>query len=109
MITTTDTQSDVDKRNAETSRKEVEAFKTEKPEKYFCYIRAKETRYGASGEATTWTGDKLGDVQFGVTWRDNFGGQRVSLRVYAINGCTYSGTFFISAGDYARLKKVKTA
>jgi hypothetical protein len=32
------------------------------------------------------------------------GDTRVSIRVYAINGCVYHGTYYKSAGNYARVK-----
>jgi len=65
------------------------------------------TRCGSSGLATTWTGEKLGDVQFGTSFRSSFGDERVSIRVYAVNGKIYAGTFYKSAGDYARVKMLK--
>lgn len=91
--------------NDERAQAELFDFVKDPPERYFLYIRAKKgTHYGASGEATIWTGVKLGDVQFGNTWRDNMGSTRVSISVYAVNGYTYHGTYFKSAGDYARVK-----
>lgn len=99
--------------NKERSQMEVYEFVNNPPEKYFLYcnfpsaagVRSGEaTHYGASGTATTWTGDKLGDVQCGRTWRSNMGDTRVSITVYAINGCVYNGTYYKSVGSYARLK-----
>lgn len=91
--------------NDERAQVELFDFVHNPPEKYFLYISAKNgTHYGASGIATIWTGVKLGDVQFGNTWRDNFGGKRISISVYAVNGYTYHGTYFTSSGDYARIK-----
>lgn len=91
--------------NDERAQVELFDFVHNPPEKYFLYISAKKgTHYGASGEATIWTGVKLGDVQFGNTWRDNFGGKRISISVYTVNGYTYHGTYFASSGDYARIK-----
>lgn len=87
------------------AKMELYEFVHNPPERYFLYVSAKNgTHYGASGEATIWTGVKLGDVQFGSTWQDNFGGTRVSVSVYAVNGYTYHGTYFKSSGDYARVK-----
>src|SRR5262245_60014207 len=54
--------------NADSSTLEVYEFMHDKPQRYFLYI-AEKTKL-----ATTWTGDKLGDVEFGASYRDNFGG-----------------------------------
>jgi hypothetical protein len=88
--------------NDEQSTLEVYDFVNEKPERYFLYIR-EEMR-----QAITWTGDLLGSVSFGHAYRDNFGGLRVPIRIHAINGRTYAGTYYKSAGDYARVKAVKS-
>lgn len=91
--------------NDERAQVELFDFVNNPPDRYFLYISAKNgTHYGASGEANIWTGVKLGDVQFGNTWRDNMGSIRVSVSIYAVNGYTYHGTYFKSAGDYARVK-----
>ena len=87
--------------NAERSSLEVYEFCRDKPERYFLYINVDQRT------ATTWTGEKLGFVSFGKSWRDNFGGTRVHIRINAVNGCHYYGTYFKTAGDYARVKKVK--
>jgi hypothetical protein len=81
--------------NEETSALEVYEFITDPPVRYFLYISCPESalslpdhrnhrtvRNGASGLATTWTGEKLGDIQFGKEFRSAFGDRRVSLRVY---------------------------
>jgi len=100
--------------NEERSEMEVYEFVTDPPEKYFLYCSFSKdaknnefTHYGASGFATTWTGQKLGNIQCGHTWRSNWGDTRVSIRVYGINGVTYAGTYFKSSGNYARVKRVK--
>ncbi len=87
--------------NAERSALEVFEFTRDKPERYFLYI-TEETKI-----ATTWTGEKLGTVVFGSQWRDSFGGTRVPVLIYAINGEHYHGTYYKSAGNYARVKKCK--
>jgi len=84
--------------NEERSAVEVYEFVMTPPEKYFLYINR------TKREATTWTGDKLGTVGFGREYRDNFGGRRVPVTVYGINGCKYYGTYFVSSGDYARIR-----
>lgn len=87
--------------NEERSAVEVYEFCTNPPQTYFLYINC------TKKEATTWTGDKLGSVSFGSEWRDNFGGKRVPITVYAINGKRYHGTYYKSSGDYARIKLCK--
>jgi hypothetical protein len=87
--------------NDEVSALEVWNFYTEIPTKYFLYI---DERRNA---AITWTGERLGVVDFGREWRDNFGGTRVSINVHAINGCLYHGTYYKSSGNYARIKLAK--
>ncbi|MBB4398721.1 hypothetical protein [Bradyrhizobium sp. ERR14] len=85
--------------NEERSALEIFEFLRDKPESYFLYISRDK------GLATTWTGDELGRVVFGRTYRDNFGGERVAITVHAISGDTYHGTYYKSSGDYARIKK----
>lgn len=83
------------------SRAEIAAFIDEKPDKYFLYINE------GKREAATWMGHKLGDVTFGRPYRSNMGDTRVPITVRGINGVVYTGTYFKSAGDYARIRKVK--
>lgn len=85
--------------NWERSRAEVKAFKEEKPDKYFLYIKE------ADRTATTWMGHKLGDVTFGRPFRSNMGDVRVPITVRGVNGVTYVGTYYKSAGDYARIRR----
>jgi hypothetical protein len=87
--------------NDERSALEVFDFCHNPPDKYFLYIRE------ADRTATTWTGDKLGQVHFGREFRDNFGGRRVPVTVRAINGLTYHGTYFKSSGNFARIRQSK--
>jgi hypothetical protein len=84
-------------------RSKIEKFEflSEEPVKYFVYISEK------NKTATTWTGQKLGDVTFGREFRSNMGDKRVPVSVKALNGLNYYGTFFKSAGDYAVIKKSK--
>lgn len=81
---------------------EVWEFMHDTPQKEFVYI-SEENR-----AATTWTGAKLGNVYFGSQYRDNFGSIRVPITVTGINGVKYHGTYFKSAGDYARITPFKT-
>lgn len=79
------------------SNVEVYRFMKEKPKKYFLYIGH------AEREATTWTGQKLGRVLMGHAYHSNFGDIRIPIDVIGINGVKYHGTYFKSAGDYARI------
>lgn len=89
--------------NDERSAIEVFEFVTNPPESCALYIDE------AKAIATTWTGDKLGTVTFGHAFTDNFGGRRVPVSIRAINGRNYSGTYYKSAGDYARVRMLKGA
>lgn len=91
-----------DASNAEKSGLEVYEFANGAPDKYFVYVRLDKRTVG------TWTGEKLGDiVDYGAPYRSNVGDTRIHVTVQAINGRRYSGTYFQSAGDYARLKVMK--
>lgn len=90
--------------NGERSQVELFDFVHDVPEKYFLYINEK------TNLATTWTGVKLGDVWFGREYQTpSFGraSKRVPVTIKAVNGRTYHGTYFKSAGDYARVKLAK--
>lgn len=70
------------------------------PRKYFAYVNAEKKTL------TTWTGEKLGDINFINCYScPAFGGytHRVSIRVKGTNGAWYSGTYYKSSGDYARI------
>lgn len=84
--------------NAERSAVEVYEFIERPPETYFLYINRDQKT------AATWTGDVLGQVTFGCAFRSNMGDKRIPITIRAINGHTYHGTFFASAGGYARVK-----
>lgn len=89
--------------NSERSAVEVFEFCRQKPQRYFLYINEEKKL------ATTWAGDKLGTVELGRSYRDNFGGKRISVVVHGINGLHYHGTYFKSAGNYARIKAFKNS
>lgn len=95
--------------NSNLSALEVYDFCRDRPESYFLYIKdnSKIFPHQYAYEATTWTGDHLGVVFMGREFGDNFGGKRVPITVHAINGKRYHGTYFKSAGDYARVKMCK--
>lgn len=84
--------------NDERTEVELFDFLNDPPSRYFLYIDE------PNRLATTWTGKRLGSVQFGREWRDNFGGTRQSVWIKAINGKTYQGTYYKSSGNYARVK-----
>lgn len=103
--------------NAELGRLELYEFMTNPPDKYFLYVKQdKNPRPIGStlpdGIATTWTGDKLGTIFFGKAYRTRspFGGvvERIPVRVHAVNGFQYAGTYYASTGNYARVKRVKS-
>jgi hypothetical protein len=87
--------------NEEISAMEVYEFCTNPPERYFLYVDVKNQL------AITWTGDKLGNCVLGYKYRNNMGDTRQSISIKAINGRSYAGTYFTSAGDYARVKVCK--
>ena len=81
---------------------EVYEFVTNPPDRYFAYVNLDKRII------TTWTGDKLGDITFrSAPHTSNMGDVRVNIRVKAVNGLNYAGTFYQSAGDYCRIRKVK--
>ena len=91
---------------------EVFEFMRDKPAKYFLYIEDLRNQPGHDGWkipgiATTWTGQKLGNVHFGREWTSNAGDKRIPIDFYGINGIKYHGTFYKSAGDYARVTAYK--
>lgn len=100
--------------NEERSSVERYEFCLNPPDRYFVYIKtrrradtnAEDLRF--QGAATTWTGDYLGSVTFGYAFRSGFGDTRVPVTIHAINGRVYHGTYYKSAGDYARVKQAKS-
>lgn len=82
------------------------------PERLFVYVKESDPQpRRCAGEgpqivATVWTGEPLGYGTAGKVYRDNFGGKRRPVWV-RIAGVDYSGTAFVSSGDYARLRKMK--
>jgi hypothetical protein len=91
--------------NADRSSVEVYEFCQNPPERYFLYISFPE--FGKPAIATTWTGERLGAVTFGQSFRSPFGDKRVPVRIKAINGKDYAGTYYSDAGSYARVKMCK--
>lgn len=102
-----------DARITNEERGQLEQFEVwrDKPERLFAYASADErnsvgTPYGNACKVTVWPGQPLGYGAWGKPYRDNFGGTRRSVHV-RIAGCEYSGTAFVSAGDYCRLRRIK--
>jgi hypothetical protein len=80
---------------------EVWEWLNDKPQKYFCYVNEDERI------ATTWTGSFIGSIQLGREYKSNFGDKRQDITVTGANGVKYYGTYFKSAGDYARITAYK--
>jgi len=79
------------------------------PEKYTLYYSERAINETGSFQTwgTTWNGEILGRIHTRKEWRDNFGGKRVSFTMSGINGKSYHGTYYKSAGDYCRIKLSK--
>jgi len=95
--------------NDHRSQVEVYEFVHQQPEKYFAYVKRNLVAPGVVDNkvsVTTWTGQILG---YGYLGSRYFCGRsaRYPIRFTAINGVKYSGTYFVSSGDYCRVKKVK--
>lgn len=87
--------------NEERSQVEVYEFFHDPPDRYFVYVdpQFKKVR--------TWMGDVLGDILWtGSEYRSPMGDRRRNIRVLGINGVMYSGTCYVSAGDYCRIRKM---
>lgn len=102
--------------NDDRSAMEVWEWKHNPPEKYFLYItETKNNPVGFPYEkplwiATTWTGQKLGNVRYGAEfhcWGFGRRSTRQSITVYGNNGVRYYGTYYKSSGNYARIKRMK--
>lgn len=80
-----------------TSAVEYYEWLRDKPRRYFLYVNE------ARRQVTTWTGEVLGSVQFGNQYTSNMGDVRIPVHVKGNNGISYHGTYYQSAGDYARI------
>lgn len=91
--------------NEQRSQIEVYEFVNNPPKKYFLYVNP-EKRI-----VTTWMGDILGNITFlGLPYKcPAFGwpSTRQNLTFRGINGKNYTGIFYKSSGDYARVKMIK--
>jgi len=90
-----------DQINNSFSRTEVARFVDEPPTTYRAYVNERDLTL------TTWMGDVLGQIQLGhsynVPTRGYFPSTRQSIRVKAINGRWYTGTYYCSSGTYAHI------
>jgi hypothetical protein len=102
--------------NEQRSAAEVAAFIADEPGPYFAYwnARGRWSRPGVKPELirgdiiTTWTGDRLADITWtGNVFGSGFGDRRQNFRALGVNGATYSGTAYLTAGDYVRMRPVK--
>ena len=88
--------------NEERSAVELFDWIMDPPKRYFAYA-VKE------GAISNWMGESLGTITWeGATYRDNMGGKRKNFRMLGTNGIWYSGTAYVSSGDYCRLKAIKS-
>lgn len=79
------------------------------PETYFVYVRRNVIGPGLVDrkvEVTTWAGQILGYGRLGHRYKCGLS-QRYPIWFTAINGVKYRGIYYVSAGDYARVRKVK--
>lgn len=74
------------------------------PDRLFAYADLN----GPQPKITTWPGTTLGFGTRGRAYRSNFGDLRVPLWV-RIAGVDYSGTAYVDAGQYCRLRRVKAS
>lgn len=104
----------VDERNRATSAQEVADFKANPPDRYFAYHAQRPNEALPTGpdimgrRITTWMGDDLARVTWlGDAYRSGFGDVRQNFHALSIDGATsYSGTAYLSAGDYVRMRRV---
>jgi hypothetical protein len=93
--------------NDERSQCEIFEFLHDPPAQYFCYI----VRRGDYWIASNWLGAPLNEgrvVFIGAEYKSNMGDKRQPIWFRGINGVCYSGIFYKSTGDYARVKRVKS-
>jgi len=104
-------------RDCNTERSVVEVYEFQHNNKgggakgYFCYWQDGNKEHPRP-ILTTWMGDKIADVIFwsGTPYRSGFGNsKRMSFRAKGIDGHEYSGTYYVSSGNYCRMKRIKEA
>lgn len=83
------------------SRLEVHEILTHKPAEFTAYVDVNRK------QVTTYIGDKIGDIKgFTHPYRSQQGDVRTNILV-DIEGTRYDGIYYISNGNYAKLKKYK--
>jgi hypothetical protein len=97
--------------NDERSALEVHRFVTDPPTRYFAYhepaLRERKT-LGRQDRITTWTGELIGlIIEIGYSYQSNMGDWRQNFRAACRNGLIYSGTAYLSAGDYVRMRQAR--
>jgi hypothetical protein len=107
--------------NEQRSAEEIARFKagehlTDGKGAYFAYwnARGRWSQVGVSASlipgdlVTTWTGERLGTIKWtGGPFYSSFSDRRQNFRAECIDGRTYSGTAYLTAGDYVRMRAVK--
>jgi hypothetical protein len=95
--------------NEELSKLEVYDFITNPPDHYLGYVHIEKDAMGyvTKKAFTTWVGDTLSTYcLLGHIWTSNLGDKRQRILFKGINGILYGGIFYLSSGDYARVKKL---
>jgi len=88
--------------NDETSAIEVYEFKNQKNKgRYNGYMKSDKK------EITTWNGEKLADITYLGNEYSIGLGKRQNFRAKGIDGRNWSGTHFVSSGDYVNMKVTK--
>jgi len=89
--------------NEERSEAELFDWIHSPPDKYFAYVSSD------FESIITWTGRRIGTVHWkGDEIRDKKGDKKRHFRMLGTNGKLYSGTAYVSSGDYCRLRQVKS-
>jgi hypothetical protein len=76
---------------------------------YFCYWKDADATHPRA-TLTTWMGDKIAEViHYSQPFRCGFGmnSRRISFQARGTDGHTYAGTYYVSSGNYCRMKRIK--
>ena len=88
--------------NEHRAKIEIYDFLNDPPEKYFAYLTKRKSGIIA---VTNWTGKHLAFARISRTFKDNFGGERITFSTgKSINGLKYYGTGYCGFGGYCRIK-----
>lgn len=93
--------------NEQRAELELIDWLTDPPARYSAYTKS--DRFGITGaEITNFTGRKLARIDWrGSVYFSNFGDRRCNFGCTGTNGITYTGTAYIDAGDYVRIRAIK--